>query len=418
MKSLRVKKRERRSGAPDRGCTGLHLKNFRCFEDLSLDPSMTLLIGENGAGKTAVLEGLAVALGGLFLGLPGATAWNLGKDDARQVVYEHEGLLDLQPQWPVRVEAKGQLDGKPLDWSRMLQHADGRTTRVGATSIRSAGEKLARAVQRGKACELPVIAYYGAQRLWLHKKVTEAKRAVGSRYDGYIDALDPASNHRLLAEWMYQQTLVELQSRKPVAQLRAVEEAVCQCIKGTKRFFFDVRSQELMIEREDGERRPFWWLSDGYRNLVALVADMAWRAAVLNPHHGAHAAERSGGVVLIDEIDLHLHPRWQRKVLGDLRRTFPGLQFVTTTHSPQVAASAGREEIRILERGALVSEKPFVEGRDTNSLLEDVCRALARPVERGTKKGHPALAQHARRLPGRRGRRAAHEGRRGAPEDR
>ena len=126
----------------------------------------------------------------------------------------------------------------------------------------------------------------------------------------------------------------------------------------------------MQIERAGGERLPFSFLSDGYRNMVALVADVAWRAAVLNPHLGKDAAARSEGVVLIDEIDLHLHPRWQRRVLGNLRRTFPGLQFVTTTHSPQVIASARREEVRVLEKNRLVPLQPFVEGRDTNSLLE------------------------------------------------
>jgi predicted ATP-binding protein involved in virulence len=211
--------------------------------------------------------------------------------------------------------------------------------------------------------------------------VTEAKRGIGSRFDGYIDALDPASNHRLLTEWMYQQTLVELQGGKPVLQLRAIERAVCQCIEGTTRFFFDVKSQELQLERADGEILPFSFLSDGYRNMVAVVADVAWRSAVLNPQHGADAAALAEGVVLVDEVDLHLHPRWQRRVLGDLRRTFPRVQFVATTHSPQVIASAHRDEVRVLDRNTLVPLRPFVEGRDTNSLLEDVFGVPDRPAK-------------------------------------
>lgn len=359
----------------------LHLQNFRGFEelDVTLHPSMTLLIGENGAGKTALLEALAVALGALFLGLPGATGRSLDRDDVRHVVYEHGGMLDLQPQWPVRVETRGTVNGETLTWSRSLQHADGRTTRAEAADLRKVTEKLARAVKAGKPRPLPVVAYYGTQRLWLHKKVTEAKRGVGSRYDGYVDALDPASNHRLLTEWMYQQTLVELQSGAAVPQLRAVEKAVCECIEGTQRFFFDVKTQDLQIERSDGERLPFAFLSDGYRNMLAVVADLAWRSAVLNPHHGEDAAAVSEGVVLIDEVDLNLHPRWQRRVLGDLRRAFPRIQFVATTHSPQVIASARRDEVRILERNKIIPIQPFVEGRDTNSLLEDVFGVSERP---------------------------------------
>jgi predicted ATP-binding protein involved in virulence len=358
----------------------IQLQNFHGFEalDLRLDPSLTLLIGENGAGKTAVLEGLAVALGGLFPALPGVTGRSIDRDDVRVAVYEHAGLLDRQPQWPVRVEAYGTIDGKAVKWTRTRASAEGRTTRYETQALKGVLAQLVRAVKAGKPRSLPVMAYYGTQRLWRHKKITEAKRGVGSRYDGYVDALDPASNHRLLAEWMYQQTLVELQRGTQIPQLHTVERAVCQCVEGATRFFFDVKEQDLML-CASGEWLPFSSLSDGYRNMVAMVADIAWRCAVLNPHLGALAADRSEGVVLIDEIDLHLHPRWQRSVLGDLRRAFPGLQVVTTTHSPQVIASARRGEVRVLARNALVDAQPFVEGRDTNSLLEDVLGVAERP---------------------------------------
>jgi predicted ATP-binding protein involved in virulence len=360
----------------------LELQNFRGFEalELKLEPRLTVLIGENGAGKTAVLEGLAVALGGLFLTVPGATGRSIDRDDARVQTYEHAGLLDRQPQWPVSVSATGTLDGKAVEWTRSRSSAEGRTSRSGTGSLLRRTEELVKAVKAGKPRALPVVVYYGTQRLWRHKKVTEAKRGVGSRYDGYVDALDPASNHRLLAEWMYQQTLVELQHRKEVPQLRAVERAVCQCVEGATRFFFDVKEQDLELER-DGKSLAFSSLSDGYRNMVALVADIAWRASVLNPHFGGAAAEQSQGVVLIDEIDLHLHPRWQRRVLLDLCRAFPGLQFVTTTHSPQVLASVRRDEVRVLQDNALVDARPFVEGRDSNSLLEDVLGVSERPED-------------------------------------
>ncbi|UQA54922.1 AAA family ATPase [Polyangium aurulentum] len=359
----------------------LHLENFRGFTtlDLRLHPALTLLIGENGAGKTALLEALAVALGGLAL--PHMTWRALQQEDVRQERYEHAGLLDVQMQWPVRVAASGLLDARPIQWTRSMKPSHGRTLRTVKGTKRRVVEDLAKAVSSGEHRALPVVAYYGTQRLWRQKKVTQAKRGVGSRFEGYTHALDPASNHRLLTEWMYQQTLVELQSGKPVLQLRAVERAVCQCIAGTTRFFFDVKSQELQLERADGELQPFSFLSDGYRNMVAVVADIAWRSAVLNPHHGADAAALSEGVVLIDEVDLHLHPRWQRRVLGDLRRTFPRLQLVATTHSPQVIASAHRDEVRVLDRNVLVPLQPFVEGRDTNSLLEDVFGVPDRPAE-------------------------------------
>ena len=115
--------------------------------------------------------------------------------------------------------------------------------------------------------------------------------------------------------------------------------------------------------------------------MVAMVADIAWRTAVLNPQHGAEANLLTEGIVLIDELDLHLHPSWQRRVVRDLRRTFPRIQFIVTTHSPQIVASVSRAQIRLLDHNRLVAEEPHVEGRDSNAILEDVFGVPSRPEE-------------------------------------
>jgi predicted ATP-binding protein involved in virulence len=86
-------------------------------------------------------------------------------------------------------------------------------------------------------------------------------------------------------------------------------------------------------------------------------------------------------VVLVDEIDLHLHPRWQRRILLDLVNAFPRLQFITTTHSPQVLASAKREWVRVVGGGRVAPLIGHVEGRDSNAILEDILGVNARPIE-------------------------------------
>jgi predicted ATP-binding protein involved in virulence len=80
-------------------------------------------------------------------------------------------------------------------------------------------------------------------------------------------------------------------------------------------------------------------LSDGVKNMIAMVADIAYRCATLNPQFEANAAQLTPGIVIIDEIDLHLHPRWQRRIVEDLQRTFPNIQFFATTHSPFIIQS-------------------------------------------------------------------------------
>ena len=93
---------------------------------------------------------------------------------------------------------------------------------------------------------------------------------------------------------------------------------------------------------QDDRRLPWMMLSDGMRSVIALAMDIAWRAVVLNPQLGAKAPEQATGIVLIDELDLALHPVWQRRIVGDLSRAFPSIQFIATTHSPQIIGSAKR----------------------------------------------------------------------------
>lgn len=104
------------------------------------------------------------------------------------------------------------------------------------------------------------------------------------------------------------------------------------------------------------EKLQFRQLSDGYRNIIGMVADIAYRCIKLNPHLGENAVKETPGIVLIDELDLHLHPNWQRRIVEDFKNTFPGIQFVATTHSPFIIQSLKEDELRNLDR-KIVSQK-------------------------------------------------------------
>ena len=102
----------------------------------------------------------------------------------------------------------------------------------------------------------------------------------------------------------------------------------------------------------EGEKNqlPFRLLSDGVRNMVGMVADIAYRCVMLNPYLGENAIKETQGIVLIDELDLHLHPTWQKKVVEDLKTTFPNIQFVASTHSPFIVQSLKSDELINLDR--------------------------------------------------------------------
>ena len=97
---------------------------------------------------------------------------------------------------------------------------------------------------------------------------------------------------------------------------------------------------------------PVEQLSDGIRNMIGMVADMAFRAVKLNPQFGEQAALQTPGIVMVDEVDMHLHPEWQQVVLQGLNQAFPLVQFIVTTHSPQVISTIPKECVRLLGLGA------------------------------------------------------------------
>jgi predicted ATP-binding protein involved in virulence len=136
-----------------------------------------------------------------------------------------------------------------------------------------------------------------------------------------------------------------------------------------------------MVRFENGHLAPWSELSDGYHMFIALVADIARRAVLLNEIDGAEAPARVEGVVLIYELDLHLHPRWQRVALPRLREAFPRLQLVVTTHSPQVLSSAENRQVRWLLNGEIHEDQVFVEGRDTNAILREYMQTEDRDVK-------------------------------------
>ena len=333
----------------------IQITNFRGFiaPDLFVVPEATftpqreftfsaqfnVIVGDNGTGKTALLDALAIGLGSLFLGFDQIESRGIRKDEVSLARFQYADTATIEPQYPVKITCAGRIGGQPLSWTRTLEGSGGRITRQGATEIFELGRKLQRTVRSGEPVELPLLAYYGTGRLWLQKKDRSLEPAKpASRTAGYLDCLDPISNEKLLLRWLKAMELIQLQQGKPVGVLEAVKQAVINSVELWHSMAYDIGQDELIITADDGRTLPFRMLSDGIRNMLAMVADIAYRAAVLNPQHGAEAARATSGVVLIDEIDLHLHPKWQRRVVEDLRRTFPRIQFIASTPRPLLSS--------------------------------------------------------------------------------
>lgn len=320
----------------------LRLKNFNCFKERVLDlaPRFNLIVGDNATGKTTLLNGMAVGVGALFLGFPSpAEARSIDREEARLEFFHQGDTPTSEPQFPVQVDCSGVVDGKEIIWQRELRSEEGRTTRQVATMIENVANELNKKVKSGTEALLPVLSFYGTGRLWVQKRQREVKTLKpDSRFMGYLDCLEPASDVKRLLEWFKTQEISAIQEGQPNRTLEACRRAILSCVPEATKVFFDIKRDQLTIELP-GRSLPFSYLSDGFRSMLAMVADIAVRCATLNPHLQDKAAEETPGVVLIDEVDLHLHPKWQRRVIGDLLKAFPKIQFVGTTHSPFVIQS-------------------------------------------------------------------------------
>lgn len=364
----------------------LIITNFDGFEHrtFSFNPRFTLLVGDNATGKTSVLDALGVAVGSWFLGLHGPeTSLGITADEVRMAAHPHLDSYSFEKQFPSRIECTGVVMGQRIRWARELQREGGRTTTVNAKAISEVATDAEKRVRAGEDITLPLICAYGTERLWFEKAHytrragTDGTRRKPSRLDGYRDSFNFTIQETALIDWIRDQSTASLQLQKDTISLGVVKSAITACIEGTKSVYYDGRYKDLVVLTDQYGPQLLTNLSDGQRIMLTLVGDLAVRSAILNPHLANAALRETPGVVMIDELDLHLHPRWQRHVIHDLKTTFPSLQFITTTHSPQLIGEAQPEEIRLLD-GDQTTTPPRSFGIDSSRVLEEVMDTRSR----------------------------------------
>lgn len=371
----------------------LELRNFRCFENITVefDPQLTVLVGVNGTGKTALLDGAAVMLSTILREF-GAKARGFVSSDARLVAHDlqsKESVARLEPQYPVSSTMKATLAGAPYWWRRERSRPSGRTTWGEKNSevgrwIRGVWESSNQ--QPLAAPLLPLIGLYGVERVMSRKAGEEIAR---SRSGAYEAALDAASDLSRLSKYIRALTLDaftastrgEDAATASRGQLAAIRAATNQVLSDTgwRDPEWNPLVGELTLTHQDAGTLPLSFLSSGIKVAAGLVLDLASRAARANPGHGAgDLLEQVPGIVLVDEVDLHLHPHWQQRLLPQLRRAFPKVQFIVTTHSPQVLSTVEAQHIRILEDSTTRTPR-FSEGLRSDVVLDQVLGTRAEP---------------------------------------
>jgi predicted ATP-binding protein involved in virulence len=360
------------------------IENFRGFENIELEfqSDITVLIGENGAGKTAVLDCLALLL-------------TILKECIQYQTFKAENFKEFFHSLELRQKSAKTINrislflgNEELYWEAGLNRNNDYLFLDEILSIESVTQQL---FYERKTTEnrinLPLIVYYPASNAPVNS--IDFKNASDNFtidiFSAYEGALDKKSFDFVnFFNWYKWQENIEKQIGENKT-LDAVRDAIYNILSDEHNQFDKLSinwlnnpNGEMMICKGETPLN-INQLSSGEKTLLTLVADLARRLAIANPHRENPLI--GNGVVLIDEVDLHLHPRWQRALIPQLQKTFPNCQFIVTTHSPLVLSNISHKKVIILEDFQPVKITPHTFGRDNNSILYELMGVKQRPDE-------------------------------------
>lgn len=358
----------------------LKLERFRGARNLSidLDERLNLFVGMNGAGKSSILEATAILLSWMANRIkhPGSSGRPITEEDISNG--ESSGNLEIV------VTAQGH----EIAWniSRVRKGYSRKDAISGLSSMTELTRRINEEITVKKgSVNLPLLAYYPVNRVVLDIPLRIKSRHSFDLLAAYDESLTSGANFRTFFEWFREREDLENEARRdqmpildvhtavfPDPQLEAVRRALTSFMPEFSNL--TVRRNPLRMEVEKrGERLTVNQLSDGEKCLMALVGDLARRLAIANPERKNPL--EGEGIVLIDEIDLHLHPLWQRMVIPRLLSVFTNCQFLITTHSPHVITHVKPASLFLLsmtEKGLKMERASASYGRTAERILADL----------------------------------------------
>ncbi|MFZ1828485.1 MAG: AAA family ATPase [Candidatus Competibacteraceae bacterium] len=379
------------------------LNNFRCFEHLEIDlhPRLTVLVAENGGGKTAVLDAIAIGLSPVLRLLSTANQ-RLNGPGFKNTDFRLQPVLDLwgKPERWITSDYSQVImetvDGLKWDHWKPAKSGTEPAEKIGQVELTASIREILNRLDTLNRGVLPVFAYYGARRGWIEVpgRLRTSKNNYSYPTSALEGALEALSDFREMLMWFDAEESSELRlnigraeedfDRSPL--LQQVRAAIVLLLHGRYQNPHFTEKHKFVVEEEKTSTLlQASQLSQGYQSMLALGMDFARRLALGNSHlHGAHGPHRVPALMLVDEIDLHLHPKWQQQVLDDLFNAFPETQFIVTTHSPQVLTTLGKNNIRMLAcdaDGQWTAQKPPISplGHESGDALAQVMGAHPRP---------------------------------------
>ncbi|TCW65019.1 MULTISPECIES: AAA family ATPase [Burkholderia] len=325
------------------------IRNFHGIEraEYDLHPSITVLLGNNATGKSAILDALAILAGSYFLGIDGISSLTIKNDDIRQELrFNSDGSTQRIYHTPSELYAKGEVHGEMIEWCRDRLSLSGKTRKSEARKIEHLGADAYAEVKKGTHVTRPFLGYYSVARLGTQKKETaNLKRALADLNAGYINSLNKESSQWAAERWfagLQSRALENIGNTKEILTL--VKSRILSLFQSADCPLDDIRhdpeTNEIFVRfHESGGFCPVSLLSSGYESVLSMGLDIIYRIYSLNRHLGLEVFSESPGIALVDETDMHLHPKWQGCIVEKLHAAFPKLQFIFTTHSPFVVQS-------------------------------------------------------------------------------
>ena len=362
----------------------IHIKNYKAIKelDIELKHGVNLLIGDNGAGKTSVLEGIAVALGGMFVNVAGVSTKNIIKEDVRFIIKPlGDSSTSIEYCEPVSAGCMLHIsDSQEFTWNRIKEEVSATHTKIDDKDVCVWMKKLT----NNSETNLPLISFQSAARAWRVRRGdfgTELKKKLDDRRCGYIGCLDSSMDVKSVQQWCLKQEVMA-SNKGTVREYEMFKNIVATFMKEINELsdvpsiFYSTQFNEL-VYKDDKAEMPISKLSAGYQSLLWMIMDLAYRVCLLNPE--LDNREQITGIVLIDEIDLHLHPKWQWNVIEALRKTFENVQFIIATHSPIVISASKEANLVLLDNEQDVNYLPDCYGYEVEDVLRFRQESISRP---------------------------------------
>ncbi len=360
----------------------LILTNFRAYEyaEFNFNDGINLLVGINGAGKSTVLDALNVCLSVIFFNIPEAKVrkQSFSDDDIRVGAKSLQVSCDftyLGVDYNLLIEKNSKrriVTNKTKNDKEKVKFLDDKEIFIPSFNLRTKGVS-----ELGRE---PIGVIFSTKRSLITREEPSKTAIIGGQAAAYVDAFSSERyfNLKIFANWYKVQEALSKEKAKTKKHTATFKKAIELFLPGFSnlKVLSDSSGTEFYIDKD---KKPFKLsqLSDGERGVIALVFDIARRLSQANPLISDPLME-GNGVVLIDELDLHLHPRWQRNIIENLSKTFPNVQFIATTHSPQIIPAIKPERIQLIYNKEVLHPDRSL-GLDSNWILRNLMDSEDRP---------------------------------------